>query len=788
MAYYVDQAAGNNANPGTITLPWRTATYAWNQLVAGDMLYMRGGNYDVAANANNVISVSGKAGTQANPILVINYPGETVTIDGTSLNGGGDRNGLYMSSCSYWQIAGIKILNVSDAGGSGPASVSTLVECDHIIMTLVEGYDCSNGFRTFECDYIYRRMCDAYQNADTYDSGDLANGFWDRVTNGGHIYYEDCRAWSNSDDGWDAYAAGYGDGWIYYNRCWSFENGTWNGISGNGAGFKVGLTGIDAIDGTPQRVLTNCISANNTGNTGIGYDESQDQSAGMSIPTRIYNCISYNNTVGFLFRDDKGDSSVEHVDIVRNCISYNETPFYGWGNNTQDHNSWNGFNISSSDFVSLDGNQLKAARQSDGNLPVTTFMHLTANSVLIGKGISVGLETDGERKQYFSPPSIGVFEYGSVIPSVTLVTGIVVSGAGSATTITVDKGTLQMSAAVTPSGATNKNVVWSKTNGTGKAIISYTGLLTAQTDGTVTVKATAVDGSGVYGELEITISNQVVPTLVTSIVLSTTGDIDAITIDKGSIQINKTVSPGGSSQIVLWTISDNAFANISESGILTAITNGIVTVRATATDGSDIYGEIVITISNQVDQGIALLAPDGWHIPSETEWQELIDYLGGTTLAGGKLKETGLVNWDTPNTGADNISGFTALGAGYRIANGTFGALKENNCTWSATEVDSANAHRLNLAFDDRTATIVDADKKCGCTVRCVKDDSVDPGTMKDIDGNIYPTVKIGNQVWMGEDLRVTRLRDGTPIPLVTDNTEWANLTGQGYCWYNNTP
>jgi uncharacterized protein (TIGR02145 family) len=197
---------------------------------------------------------------------------------------------------------------------------------------------------------------------------------------------------------------------------------------------------------------------------------------------------------------------------------------------------------------------------------------------------------------------------------------------------------------------------------------------------------------------------------------------------------------------------------------------------------------LVITISNQVEQSIGLLAPEGWHIPSEDEWNELIDYLGGTSLAGGKLKEIGFVNWDSPNTGADNSSGFTALGTGWRLADGTFGALKEDNCTWSATEVDSENAHFLSLYFNDKTATIVDTDKKCGCAVRCLKDDSVDPGTVTDIDGNVYPTGKIGNQVWMFEDLRVTRLRNGVPIPLITDNTEWTNSTGMAYCWYNNTP
>jgi len=94
------------------------------------------------------------------------------------------------------------------------------------------------------------------------------------------------------------------------------------------------------------------------------------------------------------------------------------------------------------------------------------------------------------------------------------VNSITVAGADNATTIITAGGTLQMSAAVLPSNATNKAVTWSVTNGTGSATISTTGLLTAVKNGTVTVKASAKDGSGKYGEIVITISGQ--PTAIIS--------------------------------------------------------------------------------------------------------------------------------------------------------------------------------------------------------------------------------------------------------------------------------
>src|SRR5690606_33259564 len=63
------------------------------------------------------------------------------------------------------------------------------------------------------------------------------------------------------------------------------------------------------------------------------------------------------------------------------------------------------------------------------------------------------------------------------------------------------------------------------------------------------------------------------------------------------------------------------------------------------------------------------LAPVGWHIPSDSEWTILTDYLGGFEVAGGKMKETGTTHWANPNIGADNSSGFTGLPGGYRAYN-----------------------------------------------------------------------------------------------------------------------
>ena len=124
-----------------------------------------------------------------------------------------------------------------------------------------------------------------------------------------------------------------------------------------------------------------------------------------------------------------------------------------------------------------------------------------------------------------------------IIPSptppvaVVPVSTITVTGTGSATTITTDNGTLQMLAAVLPTGATNKTVTWSVMPGTGSATISTTGLLTAVTNGTVTVKATSVSTGTVNGTAVITISNQVDDTPPVIGVNATTGLLSANAYD-----------------------------------------------------------------------------------------------------------------------------------------------------------------------------------------------------------------------------------------------------------------
>jgi len=123
------------------------------------------------------------------------------------------------------------------------------------------------------------------------------------------------------------------------------------------------------------------------------------------------------------------------------------------------------------------------------------------------------------------------------------------------------------------------------------------------------------------------------------------------------------------------------------------------------------------------------LAPTGWHIPSDTEWTQLIDCLGGETVAGGKMKATGTIQignglWQDPNTDATNVSGFTGLPTGYCYYNGTFSGIGTRGCFWSTTEylLFSSMALGTPLSNNNGIASILPDDKGKGFSVRCIKD------------------------------------------------------------------
>ncbi len=115
------------------------------------------------------------------------------------------------------------------------------------------------------------------------------------------------------------------------------------------------------------------------------------------------------------------------------------------------------------------------------------------------------------------------------------------------------------------------------------------------------------------------------------------------------------------------------------------------------------------------------ICPTGWHVPANAEWETLKTNLGGDTIAGGKLKETGTMHWLTPNTGANNETGFTALPGGFRTLTGTYADLNLSCWLWSSSD-DSPLGWGESMHNGDVILVRGGYNKPAGVSVRCIKD------------------------------------------------------------------
>ena len=180
------------------------------------------------------------------------------------------------------------------------------------------------------------------------------------------------------------------------------------------------------------------------------------------------------------------------------------------------------------------------------------------------------------------------------------------------------------------------------------------------------------------------------------------------------------------------------------------------------------------------------LAPTGYHVPSDIEWSTLINFLEtavGVGYAGGEMKTIGRVcttitdgsNWLSPNTDANNRSGFTGLPGGGRSDTGSYSHIGDNGYWWTSTAEDIASARFYNLKYDFGDIFRGSNVNNTGFSVRLIKD-------------QVCADVTIGTQTWTSCNLSVTTYNNGDAIPQVTDPTQWASLTTGAWCYYNNDP
>lgn len=385
---------GSNSNDGkTVNTAFQTVVYGISKAVAGDTIFVRAGTYPTTST----ISIS-KSGTASARLCIFAYKGDSrPVLDFSSMAYGSSNRGINFSG-SYWHLKGLRIKGAGDNGMNMTGSNNIVEFCDFF-----ENRD--GGFQMGGGAHDNRVInCDSYRNADygtgISDDGGDADGFSPKMDVGTNNYYYGCRAWLNSDDGWDGYLRGTNEVTTTLENCWTWKNGyywkdgtTTSGMNGNG--FKQG--GSDTKDLAHNFIVKNCLSFYNKAN---GFD--QNSSTGSQT---LYNCTSVGNVGRSYYFNSSVTLPAGKTFTVVNCIAYNNT---STAFRTGTVLTTNNFATAATDFISVDTTGISGPRKADGSLPDVAFMHLTSGSKLVNTGTNVGLAFAG------SAPDLGCFEYGMV--------------------------------------------------------------------------------------------------------------------------------------------------------------------------------------------------------------------------------------------------------------------------------------------------------------------------------------------------------------------------------------
>jgi hypothetical protein len=403
--YYVDPK-GSDAAAGAIDQPFASLKKGNDKAAAGDTVYIRGGTYAMSA----AISITKSGISDSKRTCFWAYQNEKPVFDFTGVSATISA-GINISG-SWVHIKGLEVCNVPQLSGGTPTCMT-----------------CNNGNNIIEqCNLHHCHgsglfinggtgghlilNCDAHENYDANSSqgdGQNADGFGVHYQKSGpSTVIRGCRAWWNSDDGFDCINQGVA---ITVENCWNalsgYKPGTMTSApSGNGNGFKLGgwdLPPKGYPTPVPVHTLRKCLSFFNKA---AGFYHNHHPANNF-----FYNNTAYKNGVNFnmLGYDLATSNDKIGMGTWRNNVAFTGTATSNANGADASYNSWNisGLTVSASDFQSVDTAGVFGPRKADGSLPDVKFMHLSATGKLIDKGTDVGLPFSG------AAPDLGAFEYGA---------------------------------------------------------------------------------------------------------------------------------------------------------------------------------------------------------------------------------------------------------------------------------------------------------------------------------------------------------------------------------------
>jgi hypothetical protein len=415
---------GSDTNPGTIEQPLESIQQAQSLVSKGDTVYIRGGVYKIRPNQISrvqqnlfaCITVLYKSGgfRPGETIKYWAYPGETPVFDFSDVKPANQRVvGIWVEG-SFIHIKGLEMIGVQVTITEHTESYCIYSWGNNNVFEQISMHDNKGtGLRHRSGGNNLFLNCDAYRNHDDVSEnkrGVNTDGFGCHPGEGGTgNRFRGCRAWFNSDDGFDIIRSSVP---VVFENCWAFYNGYSTSFSslGDGNGFKAGGYAYDLADQIPSPVPRNtiqfCVAVRNKAN---GFYSNHHLTG-----NDWYNNSAYRNSTNFNMVNRESPQSdninVQGYDhVLKNNLSYkarsSEIAYIDIALNTLSNNSFDlPITITDEDFISLDENLLISPRKPDGSLPDIDFMRPAQGSELIDAGIDIGFEFLGDA------PELGAFE------------------------------------------------------------------------------------------------------------------------------------------------------------------------------------------------------------------------------------------------------------------------------------------------------------------------------------------------------------------------------------------
>lgn len=406
--YYVAPTGNDNA-AGTQAAPWASIAHAQAVVQPGDTVYFRGGTYaythansTCASQTARVDAITlNKSGSSGSPIHYWAYPGEKPVFDFSSMTDDCRIKGIDVTG-SYLHLKGLEVTGVRQNNNLNHESWGIWVSGSNNTFEQLNTHN-NMGPGLFIQDgggnlVLNTDSHDNYDPLSSSGAGSNADGFGAHISanHPGNVF-RGCRAWWNSDDGFDlinAYSS------VTIENSWAWRNGylpETTTASGNGNGFKAGGYGGSYVTGGAKHTVRLSVAFSNRAS---GFYANHH-----TVADDFFSNTSYGNHPDFNMLGVDSSGAAVGLGNLRDNIAYTGTLTSNMTGTNASYNSWNlGLSLSDSQFQSVSTSGWNAPRQADGNLPVLPYLHLAANSSLIDKGTNVGLPYHG------SAPDLGAFE------------------------------------------------------------------------------------------------------------------------------------------------------------------------------------------------------------------------------------------------------------------------------------------------------------------------------------------------------------------------------------------